>query len=390
MGNAKTTPLITLPPSKLPNLPESIFSTMNQVALQNNALNLAQGFPDFPADPRLIAYLNEAMKAGYNQYAPMAGIYSLREAIAEKIQNLYKASYNPEKEITLTVGATQAIYTAITAMVHPGDEVIVFKPAYDCYEPTVKAAGGTVVPLQMEGKHFKINWEAFRKALGPKTRMVVINSPHNPSGTVLTDEDMEELENSLAGTDVMVLSDEAYEHLVFDGQPLRSVARYPALAERSFLCASFGKTFHATGWKMGYCAAPAALMKEFLKIHEFAVFAVHHPNQRALSKYLKEPEHYLNLPGFFQQKRDTFLQSIQGSRFRYTPAQGTYFQILEYDTITDEPDVEFAKRLAAEFGIAGIPISVFNLNQQDNRQLRFCFAKKDETLQQAGEILSRV
>jgi len=362
---------------------------MNQIAMEHQAINLAQGFPDFPADPKLIAYVYEAMKDGYNQYAPMAGIYSLREAIAQKIHALYEARYDPDTEITITIGATQALFTAITAFVYPGDEVILFKPAYDCYEPAIKINGGIPIPVQMKGKEFKIDWEEVRKVLGPKTRMVVINSPHNPSGNVLSGEDLQQLENLLKGTDVLVLSDEAYEHLVFDGLPLQSASRFPDLASRSLLCASFGKTFHATGWKMGYCAAPAELMKEFRKVHEFNVFAANHPTQRALAKYLRNPENYLQLPGFFQEKRDIFLSAVRQSRFRFTPSKGTYFQLLDYEGITQEKDVDFAKRMAREFGLAAIPISVFNIDQADYRQLRFCFAKKRETLERAGEILQK-
>jgi methionine aminotransferase len=363
---------------------------MNQLAMEHNAINLAQGFPDFPADPRLIAYVNEAMKEGYNQYAPMGGIYSLREAIVEKMKPLYNASYDPDKEITVTVGATQAIFTTITAFVNPGDEVILFKPAYDCYEPAVKINGGVPIPIQMKGGSFHINWQEFKLAMGPKTRMVIINSPHNPSGTVLSATDLQELQHHLKGTNVLVLSDEAYEHLVYDEQSHESVAKYPDLASRSLLCASFGKTFHATGWKMGYCAAPAELMKEFRKIHEFNVFAVNHPVQRALAKYLRQPENYLGLPAFFQEKRDFFLDSVGGSRFNFTPAQGTYFQLLDYRNITDERDVDFAKRITKEYGLASIPISVFSEHYEDDRQLRFCFAKKKETLEKAGEILQRI
>lgn len=382
--------MINLPASKLPNLPPSIFAVMNQLAMEYQAINLAQGFPDFPADPKLIAYVDEAMKEGFNQYAPMGGIYSLREAISEKIKSLYGAAYNPDTEITLTIGATQAIFTAVTAFVNPGDEVIIFKPAYDCYEPAVRINGGVPVPVQMQGKDFKINWEAFSKALGPRTRMVIINSPHNPSGTVLSKDDMQELEQRLHATDVLVLSDEAYEHLVYDGRNHESVARYPDLVSRSLICASFGKTFHVTGWKTGYCAAPAGLMKEFRKIHEFNVFAINHPVQRALAKYLRQPENYLELPKFFQEKRDFFLEAVRESRFSFTPCQGTYFQLLDYRNITEEGDVEFAKRITREYGLASIPISVFNERNEDNRQLRFCFAKNKDTLARAGEILQRI
>jgi len=358
--------------------------------MQYEALNLAQGFPDFPADPRLIAYVNEAMVEGYNQYAPMSGIYSLREAISGKMEALYGARYDPDKEITITIGATQALFTAITAFIYPGDEVILFKPAYDCYEPAIKINGGIPVPIQMEGKDFHINWEDVRKAISPKTRMVVINSPHNPSGNVLSEGDMQQLQALLKGTDILVLSDEAYEHLVFDGHTHQSVAKFPDLASRSLLCASFGKTFHATGWKMGYCTAPEELMGEFRKVHEFNVFAVNHPTQRALAKYLREPENYLQLPKFFQEKRDLFLSAVRQSRFKFTPCKGTYFQLLEYEDISGERDVDFAERLAREFGIAGIPISVFNTGQLDHRQIRFCFAKKRETLERAGEILKKI
>lgn len=386
----KTSLLKQLHRSKLPDLPPSIFSVMNQLARKYDAINLAQGFPDFPTDPQLIAYVSEAMAAGYNQYAPMSGIASLREAISDKIASLYNATYDPDASITLTCGATQAIFTAITAFVHPGDEVILFKPAYDCYEPAIKANGGVPVAIQLQGKSFSIDWDAFGKALNPKTRMVVINSPHNPSGTVLSAEDMLKLQEALKDTDVLVLSDEAYEHLIFDGLAHQSVARFPELISRSLLCASFGKTFHITGWKMGYCAAPPALMKEFRKIHEFNVYAVSHPVQHALAAYLKQAENYLCLPAFFQEKRDFFLAAVKESRFGYTPCQGTYFQLLDYGEITDESDVDFASRLTREFGLAGIPISVFNAHGEDNRQIRFCFAKKKETLEKAGAILRRI
>lgn len=363
---------------------------MNQLAHTHNAINLAQGFPDFPADPRLIAFVSEAMKEGYNQYAPMNGIFSLREAIAVKLETLYGASYDPDTEITVTVGATQAIYTAITAFVHPGDEVIIITPAYDCYEPAVRINGGIPVHVEMKSKDFKVDWELFQNAIGPKTRMVVINSPHNPSGRVFTAEDMAHLQRCLRNTSILLLSDEAYEHLAFDGRPHQSVSRYPDLVSRSLICASFGKTFHATGWKMGYCAAPAELLKEFRKVHEFNVFAVCHPMQRALARYLKDPENYLNLPGFFQKKRDLFLDLASHSRFRFTPSEGTYFQLLEYSDISEEPDVAFAKRLAREYGLAGIPISVFSKERNDHHQLRFCFAKEEETLKRAGEILQSI
>ena len=368
----------------------TIFAEMTALALEHDAINLSQGFPDFGVDPGLIKLMQQSLEGSFNQYAPMGGIFSLREAIAEKTSRLYGASYHPETEITLTAGATQAIYTAIASTVYAGDEVIIFKPAYDCYEPTVKAHGGIPVLLQLEGPEFKINWEAFSMALSPRTRMVIINTPHNPSGTILKETDLKKLEEMLRPTNILVLSDEVYEHLVFDGNTHESACKYPGLKERSFICASFGKTFHITGWKMGYCLAPSSLMEEFRKLHEFVVFSVNHPAQRALKVYLEEPSHYEGLGAFFQKKRDLFLEAVRGSRFRYTPAEGTYFQLLEYSGISDESDLSFAEYLTRERGIASIPISVFNLERQDNRQLRFCFAKTEETLKRAGEILCRL
>lgn len=376
--------------SKLPDIQSSIFTVMGKLAREHKALNLSQGFPNFAADPILIARVSEAMKRGVNQYAPMEGLMALREVISEKIAMLYGRVYSPEQEITLTAGATQAIYTAITAVVSAGDEVIIFKPAYDCYEPAIKINGGVPVLLQMRGKEFKIDWEEFRNAITAKTKLVIINTPHNPTGIVLSKEDMRQLASSLKNTDVLVLSDEVYEHMVFDSHTHESVSKYPDLAERSFVMVSFGKTFHVTGWKLGYCAAPSFLMKEFRKIHEFNVYAVNHPIQNALVDYLSKKKHYLGLSDLFQSKRDLFLQAIQNSRFKWTPAQGTYFQIVDYSEITQENDVEFAKRLIKEKGLASIPISVFNLNKTDHKQLRFCFAKTDETLYKAAEIINRI
>ncbi len=378
------TPALT---SKLPGLQPSIFSEMNRIAHEAGALNLAQGFPDFGVDPELLRLHEEALESGYNQYAPMPGILSLREAIAAKTEFLYGATYHPDTEITVTAGATQAIFSAIAAAVRPGDEVIVFKPAYDSYEPNVKIHGGVPVPIALQGPEFRIDWEAFDQALGPKTRMVILNTPHNPSGTVLEAEDLRKLEERLRNTQTLVLSDEVYEHLIFDGRAHQSICRFAGLRERAFVCASFGKTFHVTGWKMGYCLAPQALMQEFRKIHEFVVFSVNHAAQKALSRYLEKPERYLDLPRFFQRKRDLFLSGLEGSRFSFTPSAGTYFQIVDYSAISEEADVAFAGRLAREHRVAGIPISVFNLGGADHKQLRFCFAKKDETLVQAAEIL---
>ncbi len=376
--------------SKLPGLEPSIFTVMGQMARKHNAVNLSQGFPDFEPDPQLLSLVENAMRSGYNQYAPMAGIFPLREGISGKIKSLYGHSFDPETEITVTSGATQAIFTAITAFINPGDEVILIRPAYDCYEPAIVLNGGRVVSVQMRGKEHTIDWNEFRAAISSRTRMVVINTPHNPSGTIFSQSDMQALEKALDQTDILLLSDEVYEHLVFDGNQHESVARYPGLVSRSLICASFGKTFHTTGWKMGYCAAPANLMSEFRKVHEFNVYCVNHPIQHALATYLQDPETYLGLGAFFQEKRDFFLDAIAGARFRFTPCNGTYFQLLDYSAISDEKDTDFARRLITEFGIASIPISVFNEQQEDHRQLRFCFAKKEETLSRAAEILKKI
>ena len=380
----------TLPPSKLPGLPTSIFTTMSQMAGQYGALNLSQGFPDFEPDPKLLACVQEAMGKSYHQYAPLGGIYPLREQIAEKIQNCYGAIYHPEKEITVTVGATQALFTAISAFVWPGDEVIVLKPAYDSYEPAIKANGGIAVAIQMKGKDYQVDWQEVADHINPRTRMIIINTPHNPSGSVFSKEDMLRLERLVKGTDILVLSDEVYEHLVFDENAHESASKFPDLASRSLVCASFGKTFHVTGWKMGYCAAPEYLMKEFQKIHEFAVFCVNHPLQHALTAYLKNPEHYRHLGAFFETKRDLFLNGLADSRFKFIPAQGTYFQLLDYSEISNVPDVEMAVRLTKDYGIASIPVSVFNKEQEDHCQLRFCFAKQDKTLKKAVDILNEI
>ena len=376
--------------SKLPHSKSSIFTVIGKMAREHKALNLSQGFPNFDTDPQLIQLVSEAMQEGANQYAPMEGIYSLREVISDKIEQLYGKRYAPDKEIIMVAGATQGIFTAITAVVHKGDEVIIFKPAYDCYEPAIEINGGIPVFIQMNGKDFKIDWDAFRASITNKTRLVIINTPHNPSGSILSAEDMKELSASLRGTNILVLSDEVYEHMVFDGHKHESVSKYPELAERSFVMASFGKTFHVTGWKMGYCAAPATLMTEFRKVHEFNVYAVNHPIQKALVSYLQKDTNYLGLSPFFQRKRDLFLEAISPSKFSFTPTRGTYFQLLDYSEITNEGDVDFATRLIKEKGLASIPISVFCVDQLDQKQLRFCFAKTDDTLLQAAEIINNI
>ena len=376
--------------SKLPDTTTSIFSVMSKLAHDENAINLSQGYPDFPSSPELIALVNKAMKAGFNQYAPMPGIFSLREIIAEKIAALYNASYNPDSEITITAGATQAIFTIITAMVQPGDEVIIFGPAYDCYDPAVRINGGKTIELELKAPDFKINWELLKASINEMTKMIIINTPHNPTGTVMSKDDMKQLEALVKETDIVILSDEVYEHIVFDGEAHQSAAKFPGLAERSFLVSSFGKTFHNTGWKMGYCAAPASLMNEFRKVHQFNVFSVNHPIQRAMATYLSTPENYLSLPKFFQEKRDLFLGAIAHSKFSIKPSKGTYFQLLGYEGISDKQDTELAKKWTRENKVASIPVSVFYKERVDNKVLRFCFAKSDETLLRGAEILNKI
>lgn len=376
--------------SKLPDIGTTIFTKMSRLAHEHGALNLSQGFPGFETDPFLHQLVTEAMQNGFNQYAPMQGIFSLRESIAEKTNNLYGSNYHPEHEVTVTAGATQAIYSVISAFVSAGDEVIVLKPAYDCYEPAVVVNGGTVIPIQLHAPNYSIDWKSVEQAITPKTKMLIINTPHNPTGTVLTSADMIALTRILKDTNIILLSDEVYEHIVFDGQTHESVAKNPELAQRSFITASFGKTFHNTGWKMGYIIGPKELMAEFRKVHQFTVFCANHPMQRAFAHYLKTPENYITLNAFFQHKRDVFLDAIKESRFKMIPAAGTYFQLLDYSAITEESDVSFAERLTKENGIASIPTSVFNLDEGDDKMLRFCFAKNDETLLRAAEILNAI
>ena len=376
--------------SKLPNLGTTIFTTMGKLAVEHNAVNLSQGFPNFDTDPELLRLADQALRDGYNQYAPMQGIYSLREKIADKIASLYGKAYHPETEITITAGATQAIFTAISTFIQPDDEVIVFKPAYDLYEPAIELNGGKVIPIQLSKPDFRMDWPTFKEKITPKTKMVIINSPHNPSGTLLSTSDMLQLQDALAGTNIILLSDEVYEHIVFEGLAHESASKFPDLAQRSLVCASFGKTFHVTGWKLGYIAGPKELMKEFQKVHQYHVFCINHPMQRAIAKYLMKETHYLELSTFYQEKRDYFLDAIRDSRFGVTPSKGTYFQVLEYSSITNENDIDFSRRLIKEHKIASIPLSVFNLNQEDNRQLRFCFAKTKDTLNRAAEIMNHI
>ena len=376
--------------SKLPTVGASIFSVMSTMAQQHNAINLAQGFPNFESDSYLIELVSHAMNNKHNQYAPMPGHLGLREKISEKIHTQHQMLYNPHTEITITAGATQAIFTAIAATISPGDEVIIFTPAYDCYAPTISLFGGKPIAIQLIPPLFTPDWEYVASVITAKTKMIIINSPHNPSGMLFTKEDMLALQEITVSQNVVVLSDEVYEHIIFDGQTHQSSARFEGLQERTFITASFGKTFHNTGWKLGYCAAPKVLMDEFRKVHQYNVFCVNHPMQVALDSYLQNHEKYLELPEFYQQKRDLFLSLLKGSRFTITPSKGTYFQLLNYEGITDEPDVVFAERLTKEYGVATIPTSVFNNNQQDFKQVRVCFAKTKETLMSAARIFCNI
>ena len=376
--------------SKLPNVGTTIFTVMSALANEHKALNLSQGFPNYPSSQKLNDFVSNAMNNGYNQYAPMAGNLDLRLAISNKYQLIYNSTYHPEKEITVTAGATQAIYTIISAFIRPNDEVIIFKPAYDCYQPAIEVNGGKTISIQLSAPDYSVDWNEVASKIASKTKMIIINSPHNPSGTVWSKNDMLQLQKLTNGTDIVVLSDEVYEHIVFDDETHQSICLFNDLKARSFITASFGKTFHNTGWKIGYCCAPEALMSEFRKVHQFNVFSVNHPMQKGIADYMQDTETYLGLNIFFQQKRDLFLNLISESRFKFTPSQGTYFQVLDYSDITDEPDVDFAKRLTKEFKIASIPLSVFNENQKDDKVLRFCFAKTEETLVKAAEILCRV
>ncbi|GAB4158926.1 MAG: pyridoxal phosphate-dependent aminotransferase [Winogradskyella sp.] len=363
---------------------------MSALANEHSAINLSQGFPNYPSPQKLNDLVAKAMDNGYNQYAPMAGNLDLRLAITNKYNLLYKSNYHPETEITVTAGATQAIYTIISAFVKQGDEVIIFKPAYDCYQPAIEVNGGKTIPIQLSAPGYKVNWDEVASKLSSKTKMMIINTPHNPSGTIWSEDDMLQLEKLTKNTNIIVLSDEVYEHIVFDGEQHHSICKFPELKSRSFITASFGKTFHNTGWKIGYCCAPKDLMAEFRKVHQFNVFSVNHPAQKGIADYMTDTNTYLGLNDFFQQKRDLFLNLISDSRFKFTPSKGTYFQVLDYSEITDEHDVDFAKRLTKEFKIASIPLSVFNENGTDDKVLRFCFAKTNETLVKASEILKRI
>lgn len=376
--------------SKLPTVGTTVFTVMSELASATGAVNLGQGFPDFDGDSRLVDEVSKAMQRGLNQYPPMAGVPALREAVAAKMQALYGHSYNPNSEITITAGATQAIITVILAVVHPGDEVIVLEPCYDSYVPNIALAGGVVVRVPLTPGTFRPDFNKMAAAITPRTRAIVINSPHNPSGTVWSQEDMLQLQQLLAGTEIVLVSDEVYEHMVFDGQQHQSAARFPGLAARSFIVSSFGKTYHVTGWKVGYVAAPASMTREFRKVHQFNVFTVNTPVQHGLAAYMGDPSPYLGLPQFYQRKRDLFRAGLSNSRFRMLPSEGTYFQCVDISSVSDLNEVDFCHWLTREVGVAAIPLSAFYANGFDQRVVRFCFAKKDETLQTALQRLSRL
>lgn len=376
--------------SKLPRVGTNIFTKMSALSQETGAINLSQGFPDFKLDDQLIGLVNHYMQSGFNQYAPMPGILRLREVLSAKIESLYSAKYNPETEVTITAGGTQAIYTAITALIDEGDEVIIFTPAYDCYAPAVILNGGKPIYVQLKYPHYNIDWDEVKKVVNRRTKMIIINTPHNPTGTVLSAQDMEQLDKITRDNDIIILSDEVYEHIIFDGYEHQSIARFPHLAKRSLMVYSFGKTFHATGWKMGFIAGPAKLMAEFRKVHQFLIFAVNHPVQHALADYLQNPDTYNYLSSAYEQKRNYFLQQLKGSKFKFAPSAGTYFQLLDYSAISDEKDTDFAVRITKEFGVSAIPVSVFYHNPIDHKMLRFCFAKQEDTLLKAAEILKSI
>ena len=377
--------------SKLPHVGTTIFTKMSALAHQHDAINLSQGFPNFPADKKLTDLAAQALHDDHNQYAPLAGKFSLRKILSEKVARLYDRNIDPETDITLTAGATQAVFTAVAAMVHPGDEVIMFKPAYDCYEPAIDLNGGITRVFQMKPPHYAIDWNAVEDLISEKTRLIVLNSPHNPTGKILHQADIDALIQLVEKyPQLYILSDEVYEHMTFDERPHLSVLQFPKLAARAMACFSFGKTFHVTGWKLGYIIAPEALMTEFRKVHQYNVFCVNHPFQVALAEYLKDPDNYLNLPAFYQKKRDHFLSITSNSRLKMLPSEGSYFQLSDYSEISNEKDDAFTLRLIREKGLALIPVSGFNQNAEQHQNVRICFAKTDETLESAAEIINRL
>ena len=376
--------------SKLPAIGTNIFTIMSALAIDKRAVNLGQGFPDFDCDPKLVQAVTDAMTRGLNQYPPMTGIPALRDAVSAKIEAIYGRRYDPASEITVTAGATQAIITAVLAVVRPGDEVIVLEPCYDSYVPNIELAGGTVVRLPLTPGSFRPDFDRIAAALNSKTRAIIINTPHNPSATVWTREEMLRLQELLAPTETLLISDEVYEHMVFDGRPHQSAARFPGLAARAFIISSFGKTYHVTGWKVGYVAAPAVLSAEFRKVHQFNVFTVNTPVQHGLAAYMADARPYLDLPTFYQRKRDLFRLGLERTRFNVLPGEGTYFQCVGISRVTDLGEADFCRWLTTEMGVAAIPLSAFYGDGTDQRVVRFCFAKQDQTLNQALERLAKL
>lgn len=376
--------------SKLPNVGTTIFTIMSGLAAKVNAVNLGQGYPDYSMSPELVSLVNDAMKNDFNQYVPMQGYMPLREALAEKVQDLYNLTINPDTQITITPGGTYAIYTALTTVLQPGDEVIVFQPGYDSYIPNVEINGAKAVLVNLQFPEYKINWNEVRSKITAKTRMIMLNTPHNPTGSVMMEEDIQQLRSIVKDSNILILSDEVYEHLVFDGLPHQSMLRYPDLAERSFVCFSFGKTYHCTGWKLGYCIASPGLTAEFRKVHQFNCFSCHSPSQVALAGFLKNKDAYLSLGSEMQKKRDHFIKLMQDTKFELLSSKGSYFICAKYDRISDEKDSDFAIRITKEYGVAMIPVSVFYKDGIDNKVVRFCFCKKDETLEKAVERLRKI
>lgn len=376
--------------NKLPQTGQSIFSVMSSMAQAHNAINLAQGFPDFDCAPDLKNLVSKAMEMGHNQYAPMPGLMKLREQIALKTEDLYSAVYNPETEITIVPGATLGIYAAINALVKENDEVIVIEPAYDSYIPSIELAGGKAIVYEMQFPEYKIDWDQIRKLISIRTRMIIINSPHNPSGSILSSEDLRKLEKLITNTDALILSDEVYEHIIFDGIEHQSVARYPKLAQRSIIVSSFGKTYHTTGWKMGYLLAPENIMAQIRKAYQFMAFAANTPIQYAYAEILQNKDLYLGLGSFYQEKRDLFRKGLKSSKFKMIDCNGSYFQSVTYEKISELSDVEMANYLCKEIGVASIPVSAFYMRKTDHKVLRFCFAKSNETLNKALDILCKL
>lgn len=376
--------------SKLPNVGTTIFTVMSSLAAECKAVNLGQGFPDYPMNAELISLVNKAMKEGHNQYVHMNGFIPLREVISDKVESLYDLKVNPESQVTITPGGTYAIYTALTSVLQPGDEVIVFEPAYDSYIPNVEINGALPILINLEFPEYKIIWNEVRKRITDKTRMIMLNSPHNPTGAVLRERDMEELISIVKNTNILIMSDEVYEHLIFDNIPHQSILRYPELVDRSFVCFSFGKVYHCTGWKLGYCISAPGLMKEFRKVHQFNCFSCNTPTQVALSEFLPNKEFYLSLGIFMQQKRDYFQTLMSGTKFTPIESHGSYFQCYGYNRISNEKDSDFAIRITKEYGVATIPVSAFYKSGKDDGVVRFCFAKKNETLELAVERLNKI